>query len=160
MNKRLLNLFYLIVGLIVIYILVLFAMYVTKYFFQKKKEGFQDTGNYLEGSLSPGAYPASQTDPLLKDSYPLTGRKGVSNNQYNNIWWHYPVFKVGSYEQITNNIKYPNNPDEGTCISADFCGALYKESQSASNISEVLPPVPEGQGARVNYYRTDMNLLI
>jgi len=133
---------------------------VTKYFFENKKEGFQDTGNYLEGGLEPGAYPASQTDPLLKDSYPLTGRKIVTDNQYSNIWWHYPVFKISSFEQITNNIKYPNNPDEGTCVSADFCGALYKESQIASNISEVLPPVSPGEGARVNYYRTNSNLLI
>jgi len=160
MNKHFLNLFYLIVGLFVIYLIVLFAMYATKYFFENKREGFQDTGNYLEGSLEPGAYPASQIDPLLKDSYPLTGRKGVSNNQYSNIWWHYPIFKISSFEQITNNIKYPNNPDEGTCVSADFCGALYKESQVASNISETLAPVPPGDGARVNYYRTDSNLLI
>jgi len=160
MNKHLLNLIYLIIGLFVIYVVVLSSIHVTKYFFENKKEGFQDRARYLAGGLEPGVYPASQTYPILKDSYPLTGRKGLSNNQYNDIWWHYPVFKIGSYEQITNNIKYPNNPDNGTCINADICGSLYKEYQTESNISEVLPPVPVGAGARINYYRTDMNLLI
>ena len=157
--KKYSNIFYLIFGLFIIYIIAMLIMKIVYYVRTGRIEGFEELSSNLV-SLQPGAFPASQTDPLLKDSFPLTGRKGVSNNQYNDIWWHYPAFKVGSYEQITNNLKYPNNPDEGTCISADFCGALYKESQSHSNITEPLPPVNPGQGARVNYYRTDMNLLL
>jgi hypothetical protein len=76
------------------------------------------------------------------------------------MWWHYPVFKVGSYEQITNNLKYPNNPDVGQCMPADFCGTLYKEFQPKLNEAEILPPVPLScNGTRVNYYNTAPNML-
>uniref|UniRef100_A0A6C0DU92 Uncharacterized protein n=1 Tax=viral metagenome TaxID=1070528 RepID=A0A6C0DU92_9ZZZZ len=105
-------------------------------------------------------YPQEQDDVLLKEDYPLTGRMGVSKNNAYNIWWHYPIFKVGSYAQITNNIKYPNNPDDGQCMPAEFCGALYKEKPNMpSNYAEPLPPVPDCPGARVNYYTTQPNLL-
>ena len=158
--KKYKGIFYLVFGLLVIYVVIVSIINILNYISSgKKKEGFQDQSSNLV-SLQPGAFPSSQIDPLLINSYPLTGRKGVSNNQYDDIWWHYPVFPVGSFEQITNNIKYNNNPDEGTCITADFCGALYKEYQTQSYISEPLPPVNPGQGARVNYYRTDSNLVI
>jgi len=99
-------------------------------------------------------------DALLENDYPLTGRNGVSNNSASTIWWHYPIFKVGSYAQITNNIKYPNNPDDGQCMPAEFCGSLYKEKPNMpSNYSEPLPPVADSPYARVNYYNTDDNLL-
>lgn len=118
-----------------------------------KVEGFDN--NIL---ATPGDYPKSLDGPEL-NFYPLTNNNGVSNNNASNMWWHYPIFKVGSYKQITNNIRYPNNPDEGTCMPAEFCGALYKDRQLESNIVEPLPPVPECPGARVNYYRSDSNLL-
>jgi hypothetical protein len=111
--------------------------------------------NYYDETTSLG----DNTDILLEDSYPLTGRKGISNNNAYNIWWHYPVFKVGSYAQITNNIKYPNNPDEGTCMPASMCGALYKEKQLKSNYVKPLPPVNPDCGTRVGYFATDINLL-
>ena len=107
-----------------------------------------------------GHYPKADDVPLLTDSYQYTGRKKVSNNNYNDIWWHYPIFREGSYEQITNNLRYYNNPDEGTCIGAEFCGALYKEKKNKSNLIYPLPPVANGEGARVNYYRSDPNILL
>ena len=91
-----------------------------------KIEGFS---NYSLGATT-GNYPSSETDVLLQDSYPITGKNGVSNDGSNEIWWHYPIFEVGSYDQITNNLKYPNNPDTGRCMPANFCGALYKEKQT------------------------------
>ncbi len=96
---------------------------------------------------------------LVEDIYPWTGRKGISNNQASNIWWHYPIFQLGSYDQITNNLKYPNNPDEGTCMPASMCGALYKEKQIKSNYIKPLPPVDPTSGTRVGYFTTDVNLL-
>ena len=107
-----------------------------------------------------GIYPKADNVPLLTDSYQYTGNKHVSNNSYNDIWWHYPIFREGSYEQITNNLRYYKNPDEGTCIRADFCGALYKDKKNKSNLVYPLPPVPNGQGARVNYYRGNPNELL
>lgn len=101
----------------------------------------------------------SESTVLLKNSYPSTGRNSISNNSANDIWWHYPIFKVGSYDQITNNIRYPNNPDEGTCMPASMCGALYKEKQLKSNYVKPLPPINPECGTRVGYFTTDINLL-
>ena len=103
----------------------------------------------------------SSTDVLLQDSYPITGRNGVSNDQGSKIWWHYPIFEVGSYDQITNNIRFSNNPDTGRCMPADVCGTLYKEYQTQSNYIFPLPPVkPEcGSSSRINYYYTPTNML-
>ena len=122
------------------------------------KEGYSN--NNLE--LLPGTYPVSTEIPILTDSYPWTGRKTISDYGVDDIWWHYPVFKVGSFTQITNNIKYPNNPDEGTCTPSTFCGALYKDNQIASNISKPLPPAPgiTAEAVRVGYYLTPKNLFL
>jgi hypothetical protein len=110
-------------------------------------------------SLSPGKYPVSDDKALLND-YPQIGKNKVSNDNYNQIWWHYPVFTLGSYEQITNNLRYRYNPDDGQCIRADFCGALYHSNKNTkSNILKPLPPAEEGPGARVGYYRSEPNEL-
>ena len=120
-------------------------------------DNFENYGNYNYHSLTTSL--GDNKDLLLEDSYPLTGKKGISNNNAYNIWWHYPIFKVGSYDQITNNIRYPNNPDEGTCMPASMCGALYKEKQLKSNYVKPLPPVDPNSGTRVGYFATDINLL-
>lgn len=122
------------------------------------KEGYSN--NNLE--LIPGTYPETVKLPLLTDSFPWTGRKTVSNNNVSDIWWHYPTFRVGSFSQITNNLKYPNNPDVGQCRRAEFCGALYKEKQLQSNISKPLPPAPAitPDSIRVGYFLTNPNLFM
>jgi hypothetical protein len=108
-----------------------------------------------------GSYPFPNVDgALVSDSFPITHKNGVSNYQEQMMWWHYPVFKVGSYEQITNNLKFPNNPDVGQCMPAEFCGTLYKEFQTDLNEAKVLPLVtPSCNGTRVNYYNTAPNML-
>ena len=135
--------------------ILIFIILVSSFFY---KDGYSN--NNLE--LIPGTYPKSTEIPLLTDLYPWTGRKNVSNNTYSDIWWHYPTFRVGSYTQITNNLKYPNNPDDGQCRPAEFCGALYKEHQIASNISQPLPPAPSvtAESVRVGYYSTPKNLFL
>lgn len=98
-------------------------------------------------------------DILLQNSYLTTGKKVISDNEAYNIWWHYPVFEVGSYAQITNNIKYPNNPDEGTCMPASMCQTLYKNKKSSSNYVYGLPPVNTNtntSAVRVNYYNASL----
>ena len=105
------------------------------------------------------SFPLDENDPLVEGEFPLTGRKGISNLGADKIWWHYPIFELGSYEQITNNIRYPNNPDEGTCMPASMCGALYKEKHNLSNVVVPLPPVNPDCGTRVGYFTTDVNLL-
>lgn len=126
-------------------------------FFQSKRDLFQNRKSSL---LNPDKYPASDINPLLSDWYPLTGRKGVSNDNYPQIWFDYPVLPLGTFQQVTNNLRYRYNPDNGKCITADFCGTLYKDKKIKSNVSHVLPQVQVGNGARVNYYRNKENLLL
>ena len=143
---------------ILFYFLVAFIAYLLIIWIYKKSKNMNGFSNY--NLNEPGLYPASDTVPLLTDEYKYSGRKNVSNDSYNDIWWHYPIFREGSYKQITNNLRYYRNPDEGTCIRADFCGALYKDKKNKSNYIYPLPPVPPGASPRVNYYRTNVNLLL
>ena len=120
--------------------------------FKNKKEGFTLGG-------ASGDYPSAQNDVLLQDTYPITGINSVSDESGSKMWWRYPIFEVGSFKQMTNNIRYPNNPDEARCTAADFCYALYKNKNMGSNIVTPLPPVDPNSGTRVGYFATDENLL-
>jgi hypothetical protein len=103
---------------------------------------------YTTYKLDGGKYPNS-TDMLLEDTYKLN-TKNVNNLNVSDEWWRYPTFKVGSFTQITNNIKYPNNPDTSNCTPIDVCG-IYNNYQEKSNISVPLPEA-DSQGRRINYY--------
>jgi len=105
-----------------------------------------------------GDFPNAQTKVLVQDTYPPIGKNQVSNDTAADIWKDYPVFELGSYAQITNNIRYPRNPDEGTCMPASMCGALYHDKYLGSNYVEPLPPVNPDGGNRVGYFDTDINL--
>jgi hypothetical protein len=100
-----------------------------------------------------GKIPYAETRSLVQDIYPSTGKNQISNNTSFSIWKNYPIFKLGSYKQMTNNIRHPDNPDEGTCMPASMCGALYKNKNTGPNIITPLPPV-SANGTRVNYYAT------
>jgi hypothetical protein len=122
--------------------------------FFRNIEGYE---NYkLENIIS--NIPDSETKVLVQDTYPPIGKNKISNDTASSIWWHYPVFTLGSYKQITNNIRYPNNPDEGTCMPASMCGSLYKEKHLASNYVTPLPPVI-GDKTRIGYFTTDKQLI-
>jgi hypothetical protein len=139
------------------YSIVAFFLFfiVTSLFLQRPAEGFQP--NVLAINQK---YPQEQDDVLLKGDYPLTGYTKISQNVSNNMWWKYPIFKVGSYAQITNNIRYPNSPDDGQCMPSEFCGAFYKNKPNMhSNYVKPLPPVPDSFGARINYYSAQDQLL-
>jgi hypothetical protein len=107
---------------------------------------------------SSGDYPAAQTDILVQSTYPPIGKNELSNNTSNDIWMNYPTFQLGSYEQLTNNIRYPDSPDEGTCMPASMCGALYKDKKTGHNVITPLPPVGPNCGTRIGYFTTDEQL--
>jgi hypothetical protein len=134
-------------GLLLVIIIVLYLA-PFNYFI----EGYKNIINF------PGLFPQSLDKPLLND-YPLTNRKSVSNNSSETIWQDYPIFSVGSYKQLTNNLRFWSNPDDGKCTRAEFCKTLYDNKQVHSNIIEPLPPAEQGEGARVNYYRSEPNYL-
>ena len=115
------------------------------------------TENFTD-SLGSGNFPSSEINTLVQDSYPSTGNNGVSTQSSSKMWWHYPIFKVGSFDQITNNLKYPNNPDIGNCMRAEFCGALYKTKHLKSNHIKPLLPVNDSCGTRIGYFSTDKGI--
>ena len=133
-------------------VLIILAIYFSKIL---PLEGYSN--NNLEDSM--GDYPGASTNALVQDIYPITGRNGITENQASNIWWHYPTFKLGSYAQITNNIRYSNNPDIGNCMPASMCGSLYKEKQLHTNYITPLPPVNNNCGTRIGYFSTSDSLL-
>jgi hypothetical protein len=128
--------------------------------FFKFSESFKKIERFSNYTLeqASGSYPKAQTEVLV-DTYPAIGKNELSNNDASDIWWHYPIFELGSYKQITNNIRYPKSPDEGTCMPASMCGALYNEKFIKSNYVEPLPPLNPDCGTRVGYFDTDVNLL-
>ena len=140
-------------GLLFLVIILLGILY-----FPKIKQGFQSISNL--GDLNMGAkYPNCQNIALLNKEYPVIHTNMVSDKNYSDIWWEYPIFSEGSYAQITNNIRYPNNPDNGTAISAEFSNAFYKNKKHKTNYSTPLGPAPL-DGMRVGYYKTKDNLIL
>lgn len=139
-----------------LFLLILLAVVLPSIFrLSNTYEGYE---NYsLDQAI--GKVPDSQVQVLVQDTYPAIGKNQISNNTSNDIWWHYPIFKLGSYKQITNNIRYPNNPDEGTCMPGSMCGALYRKKNIGKNYITPLPPVNSSSGTRVGYFNTDEQLI-
>ena len=128
-------------------------------FYKKVNEGFKGFKRYKSDVLTvPGDFPRSVEKPIL-DDFPLMDTKGVSANNASDIWKDYPVFALGSFEQITNNIRHNRNPDNGQCSRAEVCGALYYDAKHESNVITPLPPAEQGNGARVGYFRSEPNKL-
>ena len=126
---------------------------------------FFNISEYIEGfsnytlDRANGNYPAAQTDVLVQDTYPAIGKNQVSNESGEKMWQKYPIYQLGSYDQTTNNIRYPNNPDYGRCTPANFCYAVYKDKNIGSNVVEPLPPLNPECGTRVGYFDTDSTLM-
>lgn len=129
---------------------ILLLLITTVCYFASKK--YNITGFQL---LQPGILPESENMPLLS-SYKYTDKNCLSNQSFDNMWKEYPMGQESSYDQVTNNVKYVKNPDEGTCVPADFCNALYLNKQVPSNVIKPLPPapLPTGKQVRINYYVT------
>ena len=119
-----------------------------------KLEGFSDYSLDINNLL------ATEPPVLLQGTYPITGKNGLSDNGASDIWWWYPTFKVGSYAQITNNIKNTLRPSNGTCMPASMCGALYEEQYMGSNHVYALPPVRDSNGVRIGYFTSDTRDLV
>ena len=119
-------------------LIIIFCSAVSK----QKPEGFQ--------LLNPATYPCSVNNPKLYGDYPVKKNPGATDLEYSNIWTEYPTYQVGSYEQVTNNKRYWNNPNNGTCIRADMCNGIYDDK--TLDIPPQPPMLKFGEGIRVNYY--------
>ena len=80
-----------IYGIIFLLIIIVLGLYLAPIL---KIEGFKSYD-----LTTPGTYPVSVDKPIL-NSFPLTGNKGVSNKNYQDIWRDYPEFSKSSFEQI------------------------------------------------------------
>jgi cbb3-type cytochrome oxidase subunit 3 len=142
--------FYSLASIAVIFVFIVGILYALH---KNKKENFQNKYT-LE---TPGILPESNNPGILDNVFPETGFTSLQNIGASQIWKDYPIYQVGSYSQTTNNIRYPDNPDEGTCMPADFCNLYYKNREKVSNIVMPLEPVKENEGAaRVNYYNSSV----
>lgn len=110
-------------------------------------EGFQ--------LLNPATFPCSVEKPNLYGDYPVKKNPHSTDLGYSDIWKEYPIFQVGSYEQVTNNKRYWNNPNNGTCIRADMCNGIYNDK--TLDIPPSPPMLEFGQGIRVNYYDSNVD---
>lgn len=78
-----------------------------------------------------------------------TGKLG--DKDASQLWQEYPIFKVGSYDQMTNNIRYPKNPDVGQCRPESMCNVLYGD-----RVEQAMPAFPPSEEkVRVGFYNTD-----
>jgi hypothetical protein len=107
----------------------------------------------LEGFVPLLPSPVDSRGTLLQ-YYPILDSTGkLGNSDSNKSWNNYPTFKIGSYEQITNNIRYPNNPDIGKCSPISMCNVLYGNRQQKNNNYEYSTP-PESGKLRVGFFNT------
>lgn len=109
---------------------------------------------------------------LISDIYP-SKISADTIVKYNNVIWkkNQPI-NVNGYKQVTNNIEYPINPDNGSCIPSVFCYSFYANNKKYPNnhvsnmlLSEntTLTPYdttdklnnnPNDQKVRVGYFTT------
>lgn len=82
-----------------------------------------------------------KTELLLNDSYPVHIINGLirQNNKT----------KMSSFSQITNNFRFPRNPDNGSNHS-DI--VFYDSIKNKTNIVMQLPPVKQNRKKRVGYF--------
>ena len=76
-----------------------------------------------------GEYPRDVDEPLLYPGYPkkTTGYGVVlrENNSENNSTLYHVAANLSNYDQATNNVRDWVTPDNGSCMPAGMCGALY-----------------------------------
>ena len=145
--------------ILLLFIILLLSISIPLFCYGRNFKSLEGYSNYnLENAM--GDVPSSETQVLVQDAYPPIGKNQISNETSNDMWWHYPTFQLGSYDQVTNNIRYPNNPDVGRCMPGSMCGALYHEKKNMpSNYVTPLPPVNPDCGTRVGYFTTDEQLI-
>lgn len=101
-------------------------------------------------SMNAGSYPESRLKLPLEDIYPANVPFKNSEYTFETMWKKYPSFPAKSMK--TNQIKYWDNPTNGTCSLPHQCGAFYKNIKPEE---AKKPNAPSwGSGIRVNFYDT------
>lgn len=135
---------------VILLCILLFSLGLVPFVLRLFRIQYEGYSNYL----LPGDVPRSQTEVLVQDTYPrIPFNEAKETNSSETIWKNEPIFTLGSYEQITNNIRYPKNPDDGTCMPASMCGVLYHDAYLGKNEITPLPPANDN-GIRIGYFTT------
>jgi hypothetical protein len=116
------------------------------------KEGF--SGDRVPS----GEYPREVDEPLLYPEYPkITTGYGVvlrENNSTNNSKLYPVAANLANYDQATNNVRDWVTPDNGSCMPAGMCGALYAPKTPAEYV--VPEPLPmDSPVRRVGFYGSE-----
>ena len=90
-------------SVILLIVIIVIGLFLAPFIYNITKSVERFSGLYE--LTTPGVFPKS-VDQAILDDYPKIGKNETSNNNYNQIWGHYPVFTLGSYKQVTNNIRY------------------------------------------------------
>jgi len=122
---------------------------------KKQREGFS------ADRVPSGEYPREVDEPLLYPEYPkkTTGYGVVlrENDSENNSKLYPVAANLSNYDQATNNVRDWVTPDNGSCMPAGMCGALYAPKTPAEyNVPQPLPlNHPE---RRVGFYAAGISL--
>jgi hypothetical protein len=150
------------IGLFVLVIAVVFAgpfidaihdfSAVTGHAAGKKREGF------AADRVPSGEYPREVDEPLLYPVYPkkTTGYGVVlrENDSTNNSKLYPVAANLANYDQATNNVRDWVTPDNGSCMPAGMCGALYAPKAPAEYV--VPQPLPmDSPARRVGFYAAE-----
>jgi len=122
-----------------------------------------NSGKLSEGyenlfTLSPGD---AECDSYLLDGlFPISDNP-VSRQQYSREWGLYPVFSMPSFNQMTNNLRYFNNPSIAHETPEDFLDTFYGHKTAKSNIVSYGPitPIVTQHEPRVGYWNTNIDVL-
>ena len=86
---------------------------------------------------------------LLSDSYPINGK--LTNNT-TELWKSYPITKLPSLSQRTNNMPSYTNPDNGNCSQLELCNAFYGNKQQDSSNTTQISNNDQCSGVRVGIF--------
>ena len=134
------------------FVLILGSMFVLLYTILSPKLTILNKEGFSADRVPSGDFPREVDEPLLYPTYPKKkigyGDIFSGNNSENNSKL-YPV--ASDNVQATNNVRDWVTPDNGSCVPAAMCGALYDaKAPEEYKVSEPLPfNIPE---KRVGYY--------
>ena len=134
------------------FVLILGSMFVLLYTILSPKLTILTKEGFSADRVPSGDFPREVDEPLLYPTYPKKkigyGDIFSGNNSENNSKL-YPV--ASNNVQATNNVRDWVTPDNGSCVPAAMCGALYDaKAPEEYKVSEPLPfNIPE---KRVGYY--------
>jgi len=106
-----------------LFLVVAVVSYISIY---SQKEGYEN----VDHPLLLGDY-GSNGRLLPNDMYPSKNPVKVTDKSVfeRGISKYYPAVEVGSYDQVTNNVRYPPLPEYGDCTPTEFCGSFYLEKK-------------------------------